>query len=123
MKRKSIAAALWSALAWASLATAQTAQTVLLRAVMSPSMSPASGDSGVTDVLVHTVKDSSGNILSGSLDLNFAYQFPNDNIVTDLGIACGPAGVVAAIAPVQAAAGAGRISTQVQAIPRSVTIL
>jgi uncharacterized protein (TIGR03437 family) len=77
-------------------------------------MSPASGDSGVTDVLAHTVKDSSGNILSGSLDLNFAYQFPNDNIVTDLGIACGPAGVVAAIAPVQAAAGAGRISTQVQ---------
>src|ERR1017187_5999093 len=116
MKRKSIAAVLWPALALASSLPAQTAQTVLLRAVMSPSMSPASGDSGVTDVLVHTVKDSSGNILSGSLDLNFAYQFPNDNIVTDLGIACGPAGVVAAIAPVQAAAGAGRISTQVQAM-------
>src|ERR1035441_551150 len=114
MKRKSIAAALWPALALASSLSAQTAQTALLRAVMSPSMSPASGDSGVTDVLAHTVKDSSGNILSGSLDLNFAYQFPNDNIVTDLGIACGPAGVVAAIAPVQAAAGAGRISTQVQ---------
>jgi uncharacterized protein (TIGR03437 family) len=80
-------------------------------------MSPASGDSGVTDVLVHTVKDSSGNILSGSLDLNFAYQFPNDNIVTDLGVACGPAAVAAAISPVHAAAGTGRISTQLQVTP------
>lgn len=97
MGRKPIAAALWPALALASslfAQTPQTAQTTFFRAEMSSS---AGSDSGVTDVLVHAVKDASGNILSGSLDLNFAYQFPNDNIVTGLGVACGPTAVAATL--------------------------
>jgi uncharacterized protein (TIGR03437 family) len=106
MKPKLIAAVL----ALASSLSAQTAQTSLFRAVMTST----NGDSGVTDLLLHVVKGSSGNILSGSVDLNLAYQFPNDNIVTDLGVACGPAGIAAAISPLQAAAGTGRISTQIQ---------
>jgi uncharacterized protein (TIGR03437 family) len=77
-------------------------------------MTSTSGDSGVTDLLLHLVKDSSGNILSGSIDLNLAYQFPDDEVVTDLGISGGPAAFSAAISPVQAAAGSGRISRQVQ---------
>jgi uncharacterized protein (TIGR03437 family) len=101
---------IWLLLALASSLSAQTAQTSLFRA---PMTSP-SGDSGVTDLLLHVVKDSSGNILSGSIDLDLAYQFPGDNVVTSLGVACGPSGVAAAIQPVQAAAGAGRISTQIQ---------
>ncbi len=116
MGRKPIAAALWPALALASslfAQTPQTAQTTFFRAEMSSS---AGSDSGVTDVLVHAVKDASGNILSGSLDLNFAYQFPNDNIVTGLGVACGPTAVAATL-NVPATSGAGRISTQLQVTP------
>ena len=106
MKPKLIAAVL----ALASSLSAQTAQTSLFRATMTST----SGDSGVTDLLLHLVKDSSGNILSGSIDLNLAYQFPDDEVVTDLGISGGPAAFSAAISPVQAAAGSGRISRQVQ---------
>ena len=106
MKPKLIAAVL----ALASSLSAQTAQTSLFRATMTST----SGDSGVTDLLLHLVKDSSGNILSGSIDLNLAYQFPDDEVVTDLGIRGGPAAFSAAISPVQAAAGSGRISRQVQ---------
>lgn len=110
MKRKTIASALWPALALASSLSAQTAQTTLLRAVMSST----GGASGVTDLLVHTVNNSSGNILSGSVDFNLAYQFLNDEVVGSIGIGGGPAAFAAAISPVQAAAGSGRISSQVQ---------
>ena len=106
MKPKLIAAVL----ALASSLSAQTAQTSLFRATMTST----SGDSGVTDLLLHLVKDSSGNILSGSIDLNLAYQFPDDEVVTDLGINGGAAAFSAAISPVQATAGSGRISRQVQ---------
>ena len=106
MKPKLIAAVL----ALASSLSAQTAQTSLFRATMTST----SGDSGVTDLLLHLVKDSSGNILSGSIDFNLAYQFPNAEVVTDLGINGGAAAFSAAISPVQATAGSGRISRQVQ---------
>ncbi|MGA3078233.1 MAG: hypothetical protein ABSG56_31710 [Bryobacteraceae bacterium] len=106
MKPKLIAAVL----AVASFLSAQTAQTSVFRALMTS----ISGNSGVTDLVLHVVKDSSGNIISGSIDFNLAYQFPNDEVVTDLGINGGAAAFSAAISPVQATAGSGRISRQVQ---------
>src|ERR1022692_3941923 len=124
MKRKSIAAALWPALALASSLPAQTAQTALFRAVMPSSMSSASRDSGAADVVLHVVKDASGNILSGSVDFNLAYQFPNDESVTGLGIADTGGGTtflvatnITAASPVLATAGNGRIFRQVQVMP------
>jgi uncharacterized protein (TIGR03437 family) len=123
MNRKMISAALCLALALASSLPAQTAQTTLFRAVMTSSMSSGSGDSGVTGLLLHVVKDSSGNILSGSVDFNLAYQFPNDEAVTGLGIfntSSGGATFLLATniaSPVLATAGSGRISSQVQVMP------
>jgi uncharacterized protein (TIGR03437 family) len=110
MNRKTIAGVVWPVLALASSLRAQTAQTAPFRAVMAS----ASGDSGVTDLLLHVVKDSSGNILSGSIDFNLAYRFPNNEVVTGMGISGGPAGFFATTSPVQAAAGSGRISSQFQ---------
>ena len=117
MRQEIIAAALWSALALAPQLPAQTAQTVRLRAVMSSTV----GDSGTADVLVHVVADTSGNVLSGSVDLNLAYQFPADETVTGLGIASSRGGStfllaanITATSPIQATAGSGRISRQVQ---------
>jgi uncharacterized protein (TIGR03437 family) len=110
MKWKTIAAALWPVLALASPLTAQTAQTVLFRAAMS---SPE-GDAGVTSVLVHVVNDSSGNVLSGSIDFNLAYQFLNDEVVSSFGITGGGAGFSSAISPILATAGNGRVFSQIQ---------
>ena len=112
MHRKMIAAVVWPALA--SALSAQTAQTTFFRAVMTSGMSSVGGDSGVTDLVLHVVKDSSGNILSGSIDFNLAYQFTNDEVVTGVSISGGPAGFFAAMSPVMATAGSGRISSQVQ---------
>jgi len=124
MKLRTIAAALLLAPAMASSLAAQTAQTTLLRAVMSS----VGGDAGVTDVLVHVVKDTSGNILSGSVDINLAYQFPNDEAVTGLGVANAGGGVtfllaanITTAAPVLATAGSGRISAQAQVMPGNQT--
>jgi uncharacterized protein (TIGR03437 family) len=117
MTRKSIASVLWLALAPASSLCAQTAQTTLFRAVMATT----GGNSGVADLLLHVVQDSSGIILSGSVDLNLAYQFTSDQVVTGLGIANTGGGTtfllatnITAGSPVQATAGSGRISSQVQ---------
>jgi len=117
MKLISIATAL--CLAMASSLSAQTAQTAMFRAVMSST----GGDSGVTDVLVHTVNDSSGNILSASVDFNLAYQFPNDEVVASFGIAGGPAGFSSAISPILATAGNGRIFSQIQVAASNQTLL
>jgi uncharacterized protein (TIGR03437 family) len=115
MKYKLIAAALWSTLAL----SAQTAQTALFRAAMTSS----SGNSGGTDLLVHVVKGTSGNVVSGSIDFNLAYQFLNDEVVTSFGIAGGGATFSAAISSVMATAGNGRISSQVQVTPSDQTEL
>ena len=122
MKRKMIAAALWPALALSL--SAQTAQTTLFRAALSSN----GGDSGTADIALHVVKDSSGNILFGSVDFNLAYQFPNDEAVTGLGIATSGSGIafflaanITASSPVLATAGSGRISSQVQVMPGNQT--
>src|SRR5580658_497340 len=112
MRRTIIAAMLWPV----SLLSAQTAQTVSFRATMGG----ASGDSGTADILLHLVADSSGTILSGSVDFYVAYQFPSDTTVTLLGIS-GDANAtfplatdITAASPVLATAGRGSISRQVQ---------
>jgi len=120
MKRKLISAALWSLLALASPLSAQTAQISLFRAVMSST----GGDSGAASLVLHLVKDSSGNVVSGSADFHLAYQFPNDEVVTGLGIANTGSGAtfvlatdITAASPVMATAGSGRIFRQVQVTP------
>ena len=103
MKRLLAAIVLWPAL-WLP---AQTAQTLTYRAAMSGT----SGDSGAADVLLHLVTDSSGNILSGSVDISLTYQFPADTTVTGLGIS---GTGISATQLVLAAAGRGTITSQVQ---------
>ena len=87
-------------------------------------MSSTNGDSGTTDLLLHVLKDSSGNIVSGSVDFHLAYQLPHEEAVTGLGLANSGGGVtfllatnVTATSPVLATAGDGRISRQVQVMP------
>lgn len=87
-------------------------------------MTSAGGDSGVADLTLHLVQDSSGAILSGSADFYLAYQFPNDTSVTGLGITSAGGGAsfliptdISGSSPVQARAGNGRISSQAQVAP------
>ena len=113
----------------ASLLSAQTAKTALFRAVMRASNEtpPASWDaSGAVNVTVHVVRDASDNILSGSVDFSLGYQFPNDAVITGMGIVNAPAGRSGAIviatditsgSPVMAAAGNGHIYRQAQVMP------
>ncbi|MEO8663367.1 MAG: hypothetical protein ABI693_33225, partial [Bryobacteraceae bacterium] len=57
----------------------QTAETIPFRAVMLPSNEVPAVNiaaSGAATVLVHVIRDSSGNIVSGSVDFNVSYQFP-----------------------------------------------
>lgn len=122
MRRKLLAAAFLSALALSG----QTAQTALFRAVMQASneVPPAiAGDSGAADIVVHVVRDSANNILSGSVDFDLTYRFPNDQVVIGLAIVNAPAGrsgavtiatAISTASPVQATAGSGRIQSQVQ---------
>jgi uncharacterized protein (TIGR03437 family) len=110
MRHKLIAATLWSALALGTLLPAQTAQTTSFRAVMTS----AGGSSVVMDLMVHAVKNTPGNIVSGSIDFNLAYHFLNDEVVTSVGIAGGGVTYSTAIAPIMATAGNGQISGQVQ---------
>ncbi len=124
MKRIRIAAAFIFALAWTSPLPAQTAQTILFRAVTSPPPTTSGADSGTTDLLLHVVEDASGTVLSGSVDFDLAYQFPQDETVTGLGIANAGGGAafllstnISTASPVLAAAGSGRISSQVQVMP------
>jgi len=87
-------------------------------------MSSTGGDSGAASLVLHLVKDSSGNVVSGSADFHLAYQFPNDEVVTGLGIANTGSGAtfvlatdITAASPVMATAGSGRIFRQVQVTP------
>ena len=70
------------------------------------------------DISVHVVNDSSGHILSGSVDFYLTYQFPNDETVTGLAIMSDGSAVIStgisAASPVMATAGAGRIHQQAQ---------
>ncbi len=106
-------------MAFAAALSAQTADTVLLRASLRALT--AANDSGAADVSIHVVRDSSNNILSGSVDFYVTYQFPTDEQVTGLGITASAqsalvlAASISAAAPVLASGGSGRIHSQVQA--------
>jgi uncharacterized protein (TIGR03437 family) len=108
---------------------AQNARTIQYRATMLASneaQAPNWEATGVVDVLVHTVSDSTGNIVSASVDFTVTYQFPNDATVTGLAIVNAPAGrtgtsVIAtditSAAPIMAAAGNGHIFRQAEVMP------
>lgn len=112
----------------ASVLYAQSARTALFRATLLSANEAPGGTwdaSGVVDVLVHAVSDTSGNIVSGSVDLSLTYQLPNDKTITGLGIVSAPAGTIGAIpiaaditsaTPFHASAGTGRIFRQAQVL-------
>jgi len=114
----------------------QTAETIPFRAVMLPSNEvPAVtiAASGAATVLVHVVRDSSGNILSGSVDFNVSYQFPGAVTVTGLHIHTGAAGAnggvtintgISSASPVAVdATGKGVIDRQAQVAADAATAL
>jgi uncharacterized protein (TIGR03437 family) len=75
---------------------AQTADIAFFRAVLAPSneVPAVSLDAkGVGDVVVHMVRDGSGNIVSGSVDFIAHATFPADVVLTGMHIHSGPAGV------------------------------
>jgi uncharacterized protein (TIGR03437 family) len=76
---------------------AQTADVAYFRAILSPANEtpPIEGYNakGAGDVIVHMVKDSSGKIVSGSVDFLAHPTFPADVTVTGMHIHSGAAGV------------------------------
>lgn len=75
---------------------AQTVETIPFRAVLSNTNEvPATtiAASGGATVLLHVVRDASGNILSGSADANVSYKFPGAVTITAMHIHKAPAGV------------------------------
>lgn len=76
---------------------AQTADVAYFRAILSPANEtpPVEGYNakGVGDVIVHMVKDSSGKIVSGSVDFLAHPTFPADVTVTGMHIHSGAAGI------------------------------
>src|SRR4051795_13547047 len=76
---------------------AQTADVQFFRAVLSPANeTPAITDynaKGIGDIVLHTVSDSKGNIISGSVDFIAHPTFPEDVTVTGMHIHSGAAGV------------------------------
>jgi uncharacterized protein (TIGR03437 family) len=114
----------------------QTAETIPFRAVMLPSNEvPAVtiAASGAATVLVHVIRDSSGNIVSGSVDFNVSYQFPGAVTVTGLHIHTGAAGAnggvtintgISSASPVAVdATGKGVIDRQAQVATDATTAL
>src|SRR5258708_11819156 len=80
----------------ASALLADTAETVYFRGKMSPDNEtpavPIKGSAAAT-LIAHIVRDSSGKIVSGSVDFNIDYVFPGAVTLTGLHIHTAPAGV------------------------------
>jgi uncharacterized protein (TIGR03437 family) len=77
--------------------SAQTADIAFFRAILSPANETPAVNlaaSGMGDVVVHMVRDSSGNIISGSVDFTARPTFPVANTVTGMHIHAGAAGVM-----------------------------
>ncbi|MEP7365613.1 MAG: CHRD domain-containing protein [Acidobacteriota bacterium] len=116
-------------------ASAQTAETRIFRAVLSPlNEVPAITDynaSGVATITAHVVKDSSGKIVSGTADFHVTYRFPGEATVTGLHIHSGAAGVNGPVtlntglsgANSLAANGAGVVDLPAQALPTTTAAL
>jgi uncharacterized protein (TIGR03437 family) len=83
-------------LLWNSVLLAQTADTALFRALLLPSSEvPAVNNlnaRGVADISVNVVRDPSGQIVSGTIDILARVAFPGIVPATGLGIWSGPLG-------------------------------
>jgi len=115
-------------LAFAALGIAQTAESIPFRALLSPANEvPAVTDfnaSGAATIWLHVVRDSSGQVTSGSVDFRVSYSFPGAVSLTGLHIHRGAAGVNGpvtintgiggAAGPVDDATGKGTIVRQAQ---------
>src|SRR6266496_2383885 len=85
---------------FASAVFAQTADTIYFRAVMLPSNEvPAvnSTATGVADLVAHIVRDSSGQVVTGTVDFLIHTKFPADVTATGLHIHSGAAGVAGSV--------------------------
>jgi len=81
---------------FASAVFAQTADTIYFRAVMLPSNEvPAvnSTATGVADLIAHVVRDSSGQVINGTVDFLIRTKFAADATATGLHIHSGAVGV------------------------------
>lgn len=79
---------------------AQTAETIPFRAVMlGANEVPATTTTGTAaaTILLHVVRDASGNVISGSVDFHVRYNFPGPVTFTGLHIHSGAAGVNGAV--------------------------
>ncbi|HWB84582.1 MAG TPA: CHRD domain-containing protein [Bryobacteraceae bacterium] len=95
MKRTAVCLLLFS-----SALIAQTAETAFFRAVMLPENEvPPTGITahGTADILAHVVRDSTGQIISGTVDFLVRVNFASDVTATGLHIHNGPAGVNAGV--------------------------
>ncbi|MCX6623296.1 MAG: CHRD domain-containing protein [Acidobacteria bacterium] len=129
MRKILIACCVFSAAAWA-----QTADTLVYRAMLSPANeTPAITDynaRGVATVLLHVVRDANGRALSGTVDFIINDSFPEDVTVTGLHIHKGAEGVAGPVVlntgisgtnPVAQAATAGSIQLPAQALATNAT--
>src|SRR5450759_3262077 len=86
-----------SLFAFAALGLAQTAESIPFRAVLSPANEvPAVTDfaaSGAATIWLHVIRDSSGQVTSGSVDFRASYSFPGAVSITGMHIHKGAAGV------------------------------
>jgi uncharacterized protein (TIGR03437 family) len=79
-----------------SALVAQTVETIPFRALLSPANEvPALTlqASGTSTVLVHVMRDASGQVISGSVDFNTRFTFPGASTFTGMHIHRGAAGV------------------------------
>ncbi|MDX2152515.1 MAG: CHRD domain-containing protein [Bryobacteraceae bacterium] len=112
---------------------AQSSQTIPFRALMSPRNEVPPIDStatGIATVWVHVMRDSAGQIVSGSVDFDVSYTMPGATTFTGLHIHEAAAGVngpvridtgITAASPVADETGRGRIQRQAQVLPTSAT--
>jgi uncharacterized protein (TIGR03437 family) len=72
-----------------------TVDTIPYRAILSSgneTQQPANPATGAVTILLHVVRDASGNVLSGSVDAWVGYNFTAADTATGMGIQQGPAG-------------------------------
>lgn len=124
-----------TALAAVAVASAQTAETRIFRAVLSPANEvPAITDynaSGAATIVAHVVRDASGKIVSGTADFRVSYRLPGEATITGLHIHSGAAGINGPVTLNTgvsgtnniAANGAGLIELPAQALPTAAASL
>lgn len=110
----------------AASVAAQTAETVWFRATLLPGneVPPVTGvnATGTATIAAHLVRSSTGTVLSGSVDFSVTFNFPDAVTLTGLHIhrgaadVAGPVTINSGTSNVAAAAGAGNISRQGQAL-------